>query len=48
MSTLQATHKAMLLKTFLVKLDFKDEETIIIFIHNQENISLIKNPILHN
>lgn len=37
----------MWLKTFLVELDFKQEEATIVFINNQKNISLVKNSIYH-
>jgi hypothetical protein len=38
----------MWLKTFLVELDFKQEETTIVLINNQKNMSLVKNPMYHN
>jgi hypothetical protein len=48
MSTLQAIHETIWLKTFLVKLDFKQKEAIIVLIDNQGSISFIKNLVHHN
>lgn len=38
----------MWLKTFLVELDFKQEEATVVLINNQKNMSLVKNWIYHN
>jgi c-di-AMP phosphodiesterase-like protein len=38
----------MWLKTFLVELDFKQEESTVVLINNQKNISLVKNSLYHN
>jgi hypothetical protein len=38
----------MWLKTFLVELDFKQEETTIVLINNEKNMSLVKNPMYRN
>jgi hypothetical protein len=48
MSTLQAIHETIWLKTFLVKLDFKQKEAIIILINNHGSISFIKSIVHHN
>jgi hypothetical protein len=47
MSTLQI-HETIPLKTFVVKLDFKQKEAIVILMDNQGSISFINNLIHHN